>query len=211
MIVDALLSKPVAVRKAVAHLKRGDEALAGVIGKVGPYRMQFHPPTFPALARSIVFQQLNGRAASTIYGRFEEACGEVTPERVLKLRPARMRSLGLSERKTEYLRDLARQTRTGAIVFEELGSQPDDVVIAQLTQVRGIGEWTAHMFLMFALARPDVLPVGDYGIRQAMQRLYGLAELPKPTEMERIATPWRPWSSVACWYLWRSLDVPIEL
>ncbi len=206
--MDVLVSNTVSARRAVTHLKRSDPALAGVIARVGPYRMDFHPPAFPALARSIVFQQLNGRAAATIYGRLEQACGEVTPERLLKLRPSRMRRLGLSERKTEYLRDLARHTSAGQIVFEQLSAMPDEAVIALLTQVRGIGVWTVHMFLMFALARPDVLPVGDYGIRQAMQRVYDLAELPKPAEMERIATPWRPWSSVACWYLWRSLDVP---
>lgn len=204
--MDVLLNDTVSVRKAVAHLKRGDPALAGVIGRVGPYRMEFHPPTFTALARSIVYQQLNGRAASTIYGRLEQACGEVTAERVLKLRPSRMRRLGLSERKTEYLRDLARHTSSGEIAFERLPAMADDAIIDVLTQVRGVGVWTVHMFLMFALARPDVLPVGDYGIRQAMQRLYNLASLPKPAEMERMATPWRPWATVACWYLWRSLE-----
>lgn len=204
------MSNTVSARKAVAHLKRADHALAGVIARVGPCRMEFHPPTFTALARSIVYQQLNGRAAATIYGRLEQACGEVTPERVLKLRPARMRRLGLSERKTEYLRDLARHTSSGKIAFERLPAMPDHAIIDVLTEVRGVGVWTVHMFLMFALARPDVLPVGDYGIRQAMQRLYNLTSLPKPAEMERMATPWRPWATVASWYLWRSLELPSD-
>lgn len=211
MIVDARLSNRVAVRKALAHLRSRDERLAGVIERVGPYKMQFRPPTFWALTRSIVFQQLNGRAAGTIFDRLEAACGEITPETVLKLKMPRLRKLGLSQRKAEYVRDLAARTFAGEIVFEELAELADEAVIERLTQVRGVGVWTVHMFLMFALERPDVLPVGDYGIRQAMKRVYDLPDLPKPVEMQTIAEPWRPWASVACWYLWRSLDVPVEL
>jgi DNA-3-methyladenine glycosylase II len=211
MIVDARLGNPVSVRKAIRHLKLADPALAAVIGHVGPFRMEFRPPTFWTLARSIVFQQLNGRAAAAIFDRLEKACGEISPEAVLRLRPARLRAAGLSEQKAGYLRNLARHAAAGNIVIEQLATLSDQEIIARLTQVKGIGVWTAHMFLIFGLQRPDVLPTGDYGVRQAMARLYSLPSLPKPREMSQIAQPWRPWASVASWYLWRSLDVPVEL
>lgn len=187
--------------------------MGAVIARVGPFRINYREPKFDALARSIVFQQLNGTAAGTIYGRFEAACGArgVTPDGVLKLRLPRMRSAGLSAQKSEYLRDLARRTRDGEIDFAALPAMDDEAVIEALTRVKGVGVWTAQMFLIFALRRADVLPTADYGIRAAMKKVYGLAELPKPPEMEKIAEPWRPWASVACWYLWRSLDGGAEL
>jgi len=198
------------MKRAIAHLRQGDPLLGALIDRVGGYKMDYGEPTFPSLARSIVYQQLNGRAAATIYGRFENACGEggVVPERVLRIRAARMRSVGLSAQKASYIRDLARRTRDGELDFAALPGMTDAEVIECLTAVKGIGEWTAHMFLMFALRRPDVLPTGDFGIRNAMRLLYSLPEMPKPAEMQKIATPWRPWASVACWYLWRSLDTP---
>jgi DNA-3-methyladenine glycosylase II len=125
---------------------------------------------------------------------------------MLKLRPERMRKLGLSAQKTLYIRELAKHTRRGTVIFESLPDADDTAVIEHLTQVKGIGVWTAQMFLIFALRRPDVLPVADLGIRSAMQKAYGLDGLPKPPEMEKIAAAWKPWTSVACWYLWRSLD-----
>lgn len=187
--------------------------LGAVIDRVGPYKISYREPTFPALARSIVFQQLNGRAAATIFERFEKACGKagVTPQGVLGVRPAKLRAAGLSQQKSDYIRDLARKTRDGEVDFDALPTLADDAVIGQLTKVKGVGVWTVHMFLIFALRRQDVLPVGDYGVRTAMRNLYGLGELPKPAEMERIAAPWRPWASVASWYLWRSLDGEAEL
>ena len=117
-----------------------------------------------------------------------------------------MRTLGLSTQKTAYIRDLARHTRDGKLVFEELADLTDEEVIERLTQVKGIGVWTAHMFLMFALRRHDVLPTGDLGVRNAIRKAYDLAELPTPAEMEEIAADWRPYCSVASWYLWRSLE-----
>jgi DNA-3-methyladenine glycosylase II len=198
------------MRRAVTHLKTADQVLGELIQHVGPCRLAYREPNFAAMARAIVYQQLNGRAASAIYAKFEAGCGgEVTAEAILKIRPARLRTFGISPQKSEYLRDLAKKARTGEVEFAELPCLEDDEVIRRLTIVKGIGIWTAHMFLIFALRRPDVLPVGDYGVRLAMQKLYGLDQLPKPTEMERIATPWRPWRSVASWYLWRSLDTPI--
>jgi DNA-3-methyladenine glycosylase II len=198
------------MRKAIAHLSKSDPRLGSLIGRVGPYRIAYREPDFATMARSIVFQQLNGRAAASIYARFEAGCGgQVTAQAILRMRPARLRSLGISPQKAEYLRDLARRTRAGQVDFDGLADADDAEVIRRLTAVKGIGVWSAHMFLIFALRRPDVLPVGDYGVRSAMQRLYSLAELPKPAEMERIAGPWRPWRSVASWYLWRSLDGPV--
>ena len=200
------------MRKALNHLKAADPALEAVIGRVGPFRIDYRDPEFATMARSIVFQQLNGRAASSIYSKFEAGCGgAVTPEAILRLRTARMRTLGLSSQKSEYLRDLARRTRAGELDFAGLSALDDDEVIRRLTVVKGIGVWTVHMFLIFALRRPDVLPVGDYGVRSAIKRLYGLEDLPKPAEMERLAEPWRPWRSVASWYLWRSLEGPVLL
>jgi len=195
------------MRKAILHLKRSDPVLKAIIQRVGPYGQKMAPADFPALARSIVFQQLSGKAASTIFGRLEAAVNRrMTPRAVLKLDEARMRSLGLSKQKTAYLRDLAQKTLTREVDFRALPEMPDQEVIAHLTAVKGIGVWTAQMFLIFALGRPDVLPTADLGIRAAMKKQYGLLDLPKPAEMEKIAAAWRPYCSVACWYLWRSLD-----
>jgi DNA-3-methyladenine glycosylase II len=201
------------MRSAIKHLKKSDPVLARIIESAGPFTLQYREPSFETLVRSIVYQQLSGRVASIIFGRLHAASGEevLTPAGVMKLRPERMRKLGLSAAKTLYIRELAKYTRTGVIVFENLCDRDDATVIEHLTQVKGIGVWTAQMFLMFALRRPDVLPVADLGIRSAMKKAYGLAELPKPPEMEAIAASWRPWTSVACWYLWRNLDGPAAL
>ena len=181
--------------------------LAAIIQRVGAYGMQFRLPDFETLVKSIVFQQLSGRVASVIFGRLSAAVkGIVTPATILKLRPCRMRSLGLSGQKTAYIRDLARHTRAGTVVFEDLPALPDDEVILRLTQVKGVGVWTAHMFLIFALQRTDILPTGDLGIRNAIRKAYNLEALPSPDEMERMAQRWRPYCSVASWYLWRSLE-----
>jgi DNA-3-methyladenine glycosylase II len=195
------------MKQAIHHLRTSDPVLSAIIERVGDYGIQFRQPDFETLVKSIVFQQLSGRVASVIFGRLSAAVkGAVTPESVLKLRPSRMRSLGLSTQKTAYIRDLARHTRAGTVVFEELPALPDDEVILRLTQVKGIGVWTAHMFLIFALQRTDVLPTGDLGIRNAMRKAYGLEALPTPEEMELMARRWRPYCSVASWYLWRSLE-----
>lgn len=195
------------MRKALQHLKK-DPVLGAIITRHGRFAMQYGEPVFENLVRSIVYQQLSGRVASVIYGRFREALGDgpVTPEAILKLRPERMRKLGLSGQKTLYIRELAKHTKKGSVVFERLPEMTDDEVIEHLTQVKGIGVWTAHMFLIFALRRPDVLPTGDLGIRMAIQKAWNLAELPRPQEMEAIAKSWRPYASIASWYLWRSLD-----
>jgi len=136
----------------------------------------------------------------------EAQFSSITPENILKLRPARMRAVGLSGQKTEYIRDLARHTRDGRIRFEELADLPDEEVMARLTAVKGIGVWTVHMFLMFALRRHDVLPTGDLGIRNAIRHAYGLEAAPSPGEVEAMAERWHPFCTVASWYLWRSLE-----
>lgn len=195
------------MQEAIVHLKQRDPVLRGIIEQVGDFNMQFLDPTMETLVRSIIFQQLSGKVARVIFRRLLDAAGgQLTAESILKLRPARMRALGISPQKTGYIRELARRTRAGEIEFECLPQMPDDDVITTLTVVKGIGVWTAHMFLMFALQRPDVLPTGDLGIRNAIRKAYGMADLPKPSAVEALGQPWRPYCTVASWYLWRSLD-----
>ncbi len=196
------------MKKALTHLKQADPIMAAIIDRVGPYAVRYNEPTFHTLAKSITYQQLSGKAAATIFGRLAAAAkvDPITPESILKLRPARMRSLGLSGQKMEYIRTLARMTRDGEVSFEGLAAQEDAAVIEHLTRVKGVGVWTVQMFLMFALKRRNVLPTGDLGIRAAMKKAYALEELPKPAEMEKLAVGWHPYCTVASWYLWRSLD-----
>lgn len=195
------------MRKAVNHLKKSDAILASVIARVGPCRVSYREPTFEALARSIVFQQLSTKAAKTIYGRLEEAAGgKLTPEAIQNLSLGEMRRCGLSKQKTGYIRDLAEHALSGKVDFDKLHAMSDEEVIVTLTDIKGIGVWTAHMFLIFALRRPNVLPVGDLGVRTAIQRLYGKRKLPTPAQMEKLAQSWHPYRSFAAWYLWRSLE-----
>jgi 3-methyladenine DNA glycosylase/8-oxoguanine DNA glycosylase len=200
---------PATTAEALEHLRRVDPVLATLIDRVGPCAMTFREPTFETLARAIVFQQLNGKAARTIWQRLVDAAGEepVTPAAILKLRLPALRRAGLSRQKATYVRELARHTAAGALDFAALPAMSDGEVIAALTQVKGIGVWSAHMFLIFALRRGDVLPVGDYGVRAAIKKLYRKRKLPTPREMEKLARAWRPHCSIACWYLWRSQDV----
>jgi DNA-3-methyladenine glycosylase II len=196
------------MRKAINHLKKADPVMREIIETVGPYRIQYGPPEFHSLAEAIVYQQLNGKAALTIFKRFAALAGEpVTPKGILKLSDEQLRSVGLSKQKSTYLKDLAAKTHSGLLDFERLPELPDEEVIEHLTQVKGIGVWTAQMFLMFTLKRQDVLPTGDYGVQSAIKKHYRKRKLPKPKEMEKIARPWIPYRSVACWYLWKSLDV----
>jgi len=195
------------MKEAIHHLRRNDPVLAEIIERVGDYRIEFREPGFETLVKSIVYQQLSGRVASIIFNRLVKAAGgALTPASILKLRPERMRKLGLSKQKTEYIRDLARHTRDRRVVFEELETLSDSEVIERLTEVKGIGVWTVHMFLMFALRRTDVLPVGDLGIRNAIKAAYGLKQSPTPAEVEAMGARWRPYCTVASWYLWRSLE-----
>ena len=196
------------MRKAVHHLKKSDPVLRAIIERVGSCRMGFGEADFSSLAESIVYQQLNGKAAATIFERFAALAGEpLTPQGILKLSDEQLRGVGLSKQKSSYLKDLAAKTAAGLLDFARLPALSDEEVIQHLTQVKGIGEWTAHMFLMFSLRRQNVLPTGDYGIQVAMKKHYKKRKLPKPKDMEKIARAWEPYRSVACWYMWRSLDI----
>ena len=215
------------MRKAVLHLKQSDPVLRAIIERVGSCRMSFDEPSFHNLAEAIAYQQLNGKAAATIFKRFTDLAGDpLTPEGILKLTKEQMRSAGLSGQKSSYLIDMAERAHRGELDFSRIHKMSDDEVIEHLTQVKGVGVWTAHMFLMFSLRRRNILPTGDFGIRMAMYRHYldkarkngtGKAPqkrsrkkkivLPKPGQMEKIAKAWEPYRSIACWYLWRSLDV----
>jgi DNA-3-methyladenine glycosylase II len=220
------------MRKAVIHLKKSDPVMRAIIDRIGPCRMRFGRPEFHSLAEAIVYQQLNGKAAETIFKRFATLAGEpLTPEGILKLSDEQMRGAGLSKQKSAYLKDLAAKTASGVLDFSRLPDLPDEEIIEHLTQVKGIGVWTAQMFLMFTLKRENVLPTGDFGVRMAMYKHYldvqrakaakkssagkKLAatkgrkrkiKLPTPEQMEKIAKRWEPFRSVACWYLWQSLD-----
>jgi DNA-3-methyladenine glycosylase II len=196
------------MRKAINHLKKSDPILSGIIERVGSCRMEFGEPEFHSLAEAIVYQQLNGKAAVTIFKRFTALAGEpLLPAGILKLTDAQLRSVGLSKQKSSYLKDMAQRAARGELDFTRLPQMNDEEVINHLTQVKGVGVWTAHMFLMFTLRRPNVLPTGDFGIRMAIKKHYKKRKLPKPEQMEKIAKCWEPYRSVACWYLWRSLDV----
>jgi DNA-3-methyladenine glycosylase II len=196
------------MRKAVSHLKKACPVMAGIIERCGPPKMDYLTPDFQTLTRCIVGQQLSGKAARTIYGRFELACGRagVTPGAILRLGAENLRPLGLSGQKTAYLIDLAERTKARQLRFDRLEKMDDAEVIEHLTQVKGVGVWTVQMLLMFALRREDVFPAGDLGIRNAIQRAWNLEEPPKPAAMEEIAARWRPYRTLASWYLWRSLE-----
>src|SRR5581483_2076031 len=167
ILVDAASRILVPMRKAILHLKKSDPVMRAIIERVGAYKIQHREPSFETLVRSIVYQQLSGKVASVIFGRLIALLpeGKVTPEAILKLTPARMRKAGLSKQKTAYIRDLARKTNKGHVKFEALPDLADHEVIEHLTQVKGIGVWTAHMFLIFALRRLDIIASGDLGVR----------------------------------------------
>ena len=203
MPLDAAL-----LRSASRHLRRSDPVLAGLVARVGPCRLRPHRglPPFAYLARAILRQQISGHAANAIDRRLHARFGPVLrPEHFTVASDEELRGLGLSRQKTAYLRDLAARAQDG-LPLHRLARMDDERVIETLSVVKGIGRWTAEMYLMFRLGRPDVLPVDDYGIRKAMQLAYRMRALPKPDRMRRLAEPWRPYRTVACWYLWRSLD-----
>jgi DNA-3-methyladenine glycosylase II len=195
------------MKPATVHLKKADPILARIIDRVGPYQFAVREPTFETLARSIAFQQLNGKAAGSIFQRLRKAVGRrFTATAFLKLSTEELRACGLSRQKIASLTDLAEHVVGRKINFRKLPELPDEEVIALLSQVRGVGVWTVQMFLIFALQRPNVMPLGDFGVRNAVRRAYGLADLPKPAELAKLAEKWHPYCSVATWYLWRSLD-----
>jgi len=197
-------------RAAISHLKSVDPTLAGIIDRVGPCRLEARRTGthYDALVRSIVFQQLSGKAASTIHRRFCEIYPGKRPraERVLTTAEDVLRTAGLSRQKIGYLRDLSSRVADRSLPLAHLGRLSDDAIIEHLVQVKGIGRWTVQMFLMFRLGRPDVLPELDLGVQNAIQRAYGLKKRPTPKDVLRIGEKWRPYASIASWYLWRSLE-----
>jgi DNA-3-methyladenine glycosylase II len=195
---------------AVAHLKRVDPILGDVIDRAGPYLIPRRPERFQALVRAIIFQQLAGRAAQTIFDRFVTQVGGKrfpTPAQVLAATDEMLRAAGLSRGKMAYVRDLAAHVRDRTLNFHRFAQMDDDAIIADLTRVRGIGRWTAEMFLMFNLHRPDVFPVDDLGVRNAVARLYAMSAPPPPKELREFGERWRPYRTVAAWYLWQSMSV----
>ena len=194
-------------------LMRADKVMRQVMEAQGPIdpeidRRGSRPNPWEALARAIVGQQLSTKAAASIWGKLQGQFGGRTPEpkELLRKRPTTLRKAGLSNAKVEFLRDLAKRVEDGSLDLKALKKLSDEDVIADLMEVKGIGRWTGEMFLIFHLARPDVVSTGDLGIRRAVQIAYGMDELPGPEELERIADEWRPHRTLACLYLWRSLD-----
>ena len=199
-------------RKAVAHLKKVDPVLGRVIDQVGRYRgwPESQGSHFDAIARSIVFQQLSGKAAGTIHGRFQGLYGGRTPlpAELVETSDEKLRGIGLSRQKSAYLKDLAARVLAGDLPVDTLHELTDEEIVTALTQVKGIGRWTAQMFLMFRLGRPDVLPDLDLGIQKGIQRAYKLRKLPPPERVKKIGAKWAPYRTIASWYLWRLLDTP---
>ena len=197
------------IEKGLKHLRRVDPIMRTVIGRAGPYQLKCRRDRFQALVSSIISQQISGSAARSIRQRlFEHVAPErLSPENLSCLTPEILRTLGLSSQKASYLRDLANLVVSGELRLDKLGRLEDEQVIEELIRVKGIGVWTAQMFLMFSLGRPDVFPHDDLGVRTAIRNLYGLKELPDRATSHRIAEPWRPYASMASWYCWRSLEL----
>jgi len=199
-------------RKAVNHLKRVDPKLAAIIDTVGPCRFTTlaEGTHFEALARAIVFQQLSGKAAATIHGRFAALFPKNTPvaHRLLDITEETFRSVGVSRQKSSYLRDLATRVHQGELPVDTLHELSDEALLAALIGVKGIGRWTAQMFLMFRLGRLDVLPDLDLGIQKGIQRAYRMRALPTPKRVLQVGAKWAPYRTIASWYLWRSLETP---
>ena len=195
------------VEEALDHLRRADPVLSRVIEQVGSYRIAMRPDPYASLLRTILFQQLAGAAAHAIQRRFLALYGNderpPTPEQLLATTDEQFRSTGVSRQKAAYMRDLALHIVDGRLDFDELPNLEDAEVIKRLVAVKGLGEWSAQMFLMFHLGRPDVLPVGDLGVRHGMRIAYQLPEPPGPAQAREIGAPWAPFRSVGSWYMWR--------
>ena len=191
---------------AIVHLKK-DPKLVKIIERIGAYQIKKRNNHFAVLVESIISQQLAGAAAEAIFGRFKKLYPKFpAANQILKTKNAKLRSVGLSGMKVEYLKDLAQKIKDGKLKMRSLSKMTDDDVIEHLTQVKGIGRWTAEMFLIFSLGRLDILPTGDLGLRKGVQMAFSLSELPKPKEVEEIGIRWKPYRSVATWYLWKSLQ-----
>ncbi|HWO72635.1 MAG TPA: DNA-3-methyladenine glycosylase [Dehalococcoidia bacterium] len=199
--------------EALRHLRSVDPTLGALIERVGPYNPPRRPEPYTALMRAILFQQLAGAAANAIQKRFYALYSEdgrpPTPREVLETTDDQFRSAGVSRQKAAYLRDLAAHVVDGRLDLAALPAMSDEEVIRRVTAVKGLGEWSAHMFLMFHLGRPDVLPVGDLGVRNGMRLTYKLPELPTPARAREIGAPWAPYRSVGSWYMWRAAEAAI--
>ena len=194
--------------KARRLLVRRDPVIASLIKRHGPCGLAHrqHEDAFTALTHAIISQQLSTKAAATIARRFDALFnGPPTAAALARLNDDQLRTVGLSSQKIRYMRDLSTKVTDGSVPLDKVNDLADEDVILSLTLVKGIGRWTAEMFLMFRLHRPDVLPVDDLGILKAVQRAYGLRKMPRPDRLTKIGEPWRPYRSVACWYLWASL------
>jgi DNA-3-methyladenine glycosylase II len=196
---------PELLERACRSLRRRDRRLGAVIRRVGACDLRPQGDPYRSLLRSVVYQQLAGAAAAAIAGRLRRHFGGryPRPERLLAARDAELRAVGLSRQKIATLRAVAGAFADGTLSSRRLRRMDDDAVVEAVTRIKGIGEWTAHMLLMFSLGSPDVLPVGDYGVRKGAMQLYELPELPGRADLEALAEPWRPYRSVASWYLWR--------
>ena len=196
---------------AIRHLKKADPVLRPIITKVGPCTLHPRSDLFIVLCQSIFSQQISTAVATTLFGRFRKLFPKCrpTPRRVKQLLlgdESLFAGCGLSRQKRTYLIDLAHHFENGLVPWRRFGAMSDEEIIESLTQIKGIGRWTVEMLLIFTLNRPDVLPVDDLGLRKGIQQAYGLTEMPKKAEMEKIAEPWRPWRSIATWYMWRQFD-----
>ena len=201
---------PAVVRQGVDHLRHHDPVLRGVIDQVGTLALRLKRARFPMLVQSILSQQISGKAARSIEMRLRDRLRprRVTTGSILKLSPDELRSVGVSPQKARSLHDLASRVAAGDVRLSRMARMTDDEVISELVQVRGIGVWTAQMFLMFSLGRTDVFPHDDFGIRSALARLHGLPQLPDRQTAQQLATPLRPYATIASWYCWRSLELP---
>ncbi|KAL6848922.1 hypothetical protein ACP4OV_021505 [Aristida adscensionis] len=216
-LVLPALSSPGELEAALSHLRDADPLLSEVIASTAAPTFTASPslPAFHSLARSILYQQLAPSAADAIYARFlallpagSAAAGAatVTPAAVLALAAADLRAIGISGRKASYLHDLAARFAAGELSESAVAAMDEATLLTELTRVKGIGDWTVHMFMIFSLHRPDVLPCGDLGVRKGVQELYKLKALPKPEEMPALCGRWRPYSSVGAWYMWRLME-----
>jgi DNA-3-methyladenine glycosylase II len=200
---------PADYTRARRLLLRRDPILAALIREYGPCGLAAaqRADHFSALVRAIIFQQLSTKAASTIHGRLIALLpnGELTPATLAAVADEQLRAAGISRQKASYLRDLCEKVSAGVVPLDDVDRMDDEEVIAALTKIKGIGRWSAEMFLMFRLHRPDVLPVGDLGIVNAVKKVYGLRKKPTPDRLRRMGEAWKPYRSVASWYLWRSL------
>ena len=201
-------------QEAIAHLRSVDPILARVINAVGPFRMELRAGIYRSLAWAIFFQQLAGPAARAILKRTLEVLATdmdrfFTPEEFLAADKERIRAAGLSRQKLTYLRDLSEKFMSQQLSEEEFANLEDEEVVQKVTVVKGIGRWTAEILLIFSLGRADVLPVDDLGMRRGFKQTYNLPDLPSPSEMKRIAQPWRPYRTVGTWYMWRSLGIEL--